>query len=119
MSPTTSRPEPSGSHTGSDAPSARLETLRASPPAIGSSHTCAPPSRVEMKASVLPSGDQRGWRSEPGPPVSRPDLPVATSATHTRATFRLSWSDGVETGYATHLPSGESGGSPPTFRQQK
>src|SRR5437870_204869 len=107
MSLTTRRAEPSGSHTGSDAPSARLDTLRASPPAIGSSHTCAPPSRVEINASVSPSGDQRGWRSEPGPPVRARALPVATSTTQTRETFRLSWSDGVATLYATHLPSGE------------
>src|SRR3982074_3106188 len=102
------RPEPSGNHNGSDAPSARLETLRASPPPNGSTHTCAPPSRVEMKASVLPSGDQRGWRSEPGPPVSSRALLVATSTTQTRATLRLSWSDGLDTTYATHFPSGES-----------
>src|SRR6266849_700303 len=110
MSLTTRRP-PSGSQIGSDAPSARLETLRASPPPIGNSHTCAPPSRVEMKARVFPSGDQRGWRSEPGPPVSGRDLPVATSATQMRATLRLSCSDGVETVYDTHLPSVESCGS--------
>ena len=116
MSLTTSNPDPSGSQIGSDAPSARLETLRASPPAIGSTHTCAPLSRVEMNASVLPSGDQRGWRSEPGPPVSCRDLPVATSTTQTRETLRLSWSDGVETVYATHLPSGESCGSLTAFR---
>src|SRR5256885_158959 len=111
MSLTTRSPEPSGSHNGSDAPSARLETLRASPPAIGSSHTCAPLSRVEMNASVFPSGDQRGWRSDPGPPVSDRDFPVATSTTQTRETLRLSASEGVETVYATHLPSGESCGS--------
>src|SRR6266513_4341072 len=106
MSLTTSNPDPSGSQIGSDAPSARLETLRASPPAIGSIHTCAPPSRVEMNASVLPSGDQRGCRSDPGPLVIGRDLPVATSATQTRETLRLSWSDGIETVYATHFPSG-------------
>src|SRR5216117_81920 len=111
MSLTTSRPEPSGNHTGSDAPSARIDTLRASPPAIGSTQTCAPPSRVETNASVLPSGDQRGWRSEPGPPVSCRAFPAATSTTQTRDTLRLSWSDGVETVYATHCPSGESCGS--------
>src|SRR5213593_4293567 len=111
MSLTTSNPEPSGSHNGSDAPSAKLEILCASPPAIGSTQTCAPPSRVEMKASVLPSGDQRGCRSEPGPPVSARALPVATSTTHTRETLRLSSSEGVDTVYATHLPSGESCGS--------
>src|SRR5213078_2987462 len=111
MSLTTRRPEPSGSQIGSDAPSAKPETFRASPPAMGSSHTCAPPSRVDTNASVLPSGDQRGWRSDPGPPVSCRDVPVATSTTQTRATLRLSWSDGVDTVYATHLPSGESRGS--------
>src|SRR5436309_15234777 len=116
MSLTISSPDPAGIHTGSDAPSGRLETFRAPPPAIGSSHTCAPPSRVEMKASVFPSGDHRGWRSEPGPPVSCRDLPVATSTTQTRETLRLSWSDGVETVYATHLPSGESCGSLTVFR---
>src|SRR5258708_9941911 len=97
MSLTTRRPEPSGSHTGSDAPSANVETLRASPPAIGRSHTCAPPSRVEMNASVLPSGDQRGWRSDPGPPVTWRDLPVATSTTQTRETLRLSWIEEIQT----------------------
>src|SRR5690349_13245721 len=111
MSLVTSNPDPSGNQTGSDAPSARCETFRASPPAIGSTQTCAPLSRVEMNASVLPSADQRGWRSEPGPPVSCRALPVATSATHTRATLRLSSSDGVATVYATHLPSGDSWGS--------
>src|SRR5437764_588507 len=111
MSLVTMSAEPSGSHSGSDAPSARLDTFRASPPAIGSTHTCAPPSRVEMKASVLPSGDQRGWRSDPGPFVLGRDLPVATSTIQTRETLRLSWSDGIETVYATHFPSGESCGS--------
>src|SRR5262245_16718588 len=111
MSLTTNKPEPSGSHSGSAAPSGSRDTFRASPPAIGITHTCAPLSRVEMNASVLPSGDQRGWRSDPGPPVSCRDLPVATSTTHTRATLRLSCSDGAETVYATHLPSGESCGS--------
>src|SRR6266480_2191130 len=111
MAKKTRRPEPSGSHTEYDAPSARLDTLCASPPAMGSSQTCAPPSRVEMNASVFPSGDQRGWRSDPGPLVSCRDRPVATSTTQTRATLRLSWSDGVDTVYATHLPSGESRGS--------
>src|SRR6266478_9524680 len=119
MSLTTRKPEPSGSHTGSEAPSANVETLCASPPAIGRSHTCAPPSRVEMNASVLPSGDQRGWRSEPGPPVSARALPVATSTTQTRETLRLSWSDGVATLYATHLPSGESCGSLTLFNAMK
>src|SRR5436190_5580316 len=111
MSLTTSRPAPPGSHTGSEAPSGRLDNLRASPPPIGSTHTCAPPSRVEMNASVLPSGDQRGWRSDPGPFVLGRDLPVATSTIQTRETLRLSWSDGIETVYATHFPSGESCGS--------
>src|SRR6266513_5737991 len=111
MSLTTSNPEPSGNHSGSDAPSARCDTFRASPPAIGSTQTCAPLSRVETKASVLPSGDQRGWRSDPGPPVSGRALPVATSTIQTRETLRLSWSEGIETVYATHFPSGESCGS--------
>jgi len=35
----------------------------------------------------------------------------ATSTTQTRETLRLSSSDGVDTVYATHLPSGESCGS--------
>ena len=111
MSLVTMSPEPSGSQTGSEAPSANPETLRASPPAIGRTHTCAPLSRVEMNASVLPSGDQRGWRSEPGPSVTCRVLPVRASATQTRETLRLSSSEGIETVYATHLPSGESCGS--------
>src|SRR2546423_6015613 len=115
MSLVTNNPDPSGNQSGSEAPSARLETLRASPPAIGSTQTCAPPSRVEMNARVFPSGDQRGCRSEPGPFVTWRDLPVAISTTHTRAMLRLSWSDGVETVYATHFPSGDSCGSLTAF----
>src|SRR5213594_5123194 len=119
MSLTTSNPDPSGSHKGSDTPSGTCDTFRASPPAIGSTQICAPLSRVETNASVFPSGDQRGWRSEPAPPVSCRDLPVATSTTHTRETLRLSWSDGVDTVYATHLPSGESCGSLTAFSARK
>jgi hypothetical protein len=111
MSLTTRRPVPSGSQIGSAAPSERFDTFRASPPAMGSTQTCAPPSRVEMNASDFPSGDQRGWRSEPGPPVSWRARPVETSAIQTRETLRLSCREGVETVYATHLPSGESCGS--------
>src|SRR5579859_805420 len=111
MSLVTRKPDPSGSQTGSDAPSGRCDTLRASPSAFGITQTCAPESRVETNASVLPSGDQRGWRSDPGPFVNWRDFPVATSASHTRETLRLSWSDGIDTVYATHLPSGESCGS--------
>src|SRR6059036_35262 len=70
MSLVTTSPVPSGSHSGSNTPSATLVTRRASPPAIGSTHSCAPFSRVDTKARVRPSGDQRGCRSDPGPAVS-------------------------------------------------
>ena len=95
MSLATSTPVPSGSHTGSDTPSARLETRRASPPAppMLRSQSCAPLSRVETKASVRPSGDQRGWRSEPGPAVSWRDVPLATSASQMRVVPRFSFSE--------------------------
>jgi hypothetical protein len=95
MSLVTSTPVPSGSHTGSDTPSARLETRRASPPVppTGNSHNCAPLSRVETKASVRPSGDQRGWRSEPGPAVSWRVVPPATSASQMRVVPRFSLSE--------------------------
>src|ERR1051325_10398888 len=119
MSLVTRSPDPSGSHTGSAAPSARCDTLRASPPAAGTAHTCAPESRVEMNASALPSGDQRGCRADPGPLVSWRDWPVVTLASQTRETLRLSWSEGIETVYATHLPSGDSWGSLTDFRVMK
>src|SRR5438309_9786802 len=95
MSLVTSAPVPSGSHTGSDTPSARLDTRRASPPAplMPSSHSCGPFSRVETKASVRPSGDQRGWRSEPGPAVSWRDVPPATSASQMRVVPWLYFSE--------------------------
>ena len=112
MSLVTTSPVPSGSHTGSNTPSARVVTRRASPPATGSTHSCAPFSRVETKARARPSGDQRGCRSDPGPAVSwRPD-PLATSASQMRVMPRLSLRECSVTVYATHFPSGESCGVP-------
>src|SRR2546422_1716443 len=64
MSLVTSSALPSGSHTGSNTPSGREVTRRASPPARGSTQSCAPFCRVDTKASVFPSGAHRGWRSE-------------------------------------------------------
>src|SRR5690349_19288219 len=116
MSLVTRTPEPSGSHTGSDTPSGRPVSRRASPPATGRSHSCGPLSRVETKARVRPSGDQRGWRSDPGPAVSWRDVPVATSASQMRAVPRFSLREGLVTIYATSFPSGLSCGSPTTGR---
>ena len=94
MSLVTTIPLPSGSHTGSETPSGRLLTRRASPPApIGSTQSCAPLSRVETNATVRPSGDHRGCRSDPGPAVSCRPCPVATSTSQIWAIPRLSLSD--------------------------
>src|SRR5439155_25322987 len=106
----------SGSHSGSDTASGRLVTRRASPPATGSTHSCAPFSRVETKASVRPSGDQRGCRSEPGPTVSWRADPLATSASQIRVVPRLSLRDWSVTVYATDFPSGEGSGFPTDLR---
>src|SRR5260370_1278393 len=89
---------------------------RASPPPIGRIQSCAPLWRVDTNASVRPSGDQRGWRSEPGPAVSSRACPVVTSASQTRETPRLSGSEAAVTVEATHLPSGGSCGSAPPPR---
>ena len=102
---------PSGSQYISPTPSGRLLTRRASPPARLSTQICEPFWRLERNASVWPSGDQRGERSEAGPWVTWRLCPVATSASQTRPTPRLSWSELVVRVYATHLPSGESWGS--------
>src|SRR5437667_175274 len=116
MSLVTSSALPSGSHTGSNTPSGRVVTWRASPPASESTQSCPPCCRVDTNASVFPSGDQRGWRSEPGPAVSSRPCPVATSASQMRVVPRLSLSDCSVTVYATHFPSGESCGSPTDLR---
>src|SRR2546422_4082274 len=81
MSLVTSSALPSGSHTGSNTPSGRVVTWRASPPASESTQSCPPCCRVDTNASVFPSGDQRGWRSEPGPAVS--SRPCPRSEEHT------------------------------------
>ncbi len=108
----TSTPPPSANQTGSDTPSATLVTRRASPPASGSSHSCAPLSRVETKARVRPSGDQRGWRSDPGPAVSWRACPLATSVSQMRVVPRFSFREERVTAYAIHFPSGDVCGSP-------
>src|SRR4029077_14387819 len=91
MSLGTTRPVPSGSHRGSETPSGRLDRRRPSPPATGSTHSWAPFSRVDTKASVRPSGDHRGCRAEPGPVVScLGDAPSAMSPSQLRVVPRFS-----------------------------
>src|SRR5207249_2300464 len=54
-------------------PSASVEievSCRASPPFRGRIQICDLPLRVETKASDCPSGDQRGWLSDPSPCVN-------------------------------------------------
>ncbi len=116
MSLTTTKPLPSGVHTNSFTPSGRLETFCASPPASDSTQICGPPWRLEMNASDLPSGAQAGLRSEPGPCVSARVCPVASSASQMREMERLSCNETVPIVYATHLPSGDSCGSPTFFK---
>src|SRR5205814_26875 len=115
----TIKPLPSGSHTGSDTPSGRLLNRRASPPPapIGRIQSCGLfwGGRLETNARVLPSGDQRGSRSDPGPCVSWRVSPVRRSASQMRVVPRFSLSEYSVTLYATHLPSGESAGSPTDF----
>ena len=89
-----------------------LVTRVASPPRIGMRQIWVLPSRVEMKAMTLPSGDHRPARSFPWPPVACQDSPVATSASQIRVEVRFSSSDGVDSVKDTCEPSGESWRSP-------
>src|SRR5690349_17242661 len=61
------------------------------PPPTGSAHSWAPFSRVETNASVLPSGDHLGCRSEPGPAVNcLARAPPVTSVSQARVVPRFS-----------------------------
>ena len=63
---------PSGDHAACVASSLRLVSLRGSPPATGITYSCMTlPARFDAKASVRPSGDQRGSASVFSPVVKR------------------------------------------------
>jgi hypothetical protein len=90
---TARNPLPSGSQVNSFTPSARFDTFRASPPSSATTQICGPPWRDPMTASERPSGDQRGLRSDPGPPVNGRAAPVASSASQTGVVPRFSSSE--------------------------
>jgi hypothetical protein len=69
-------------------------------------YTCCVPSRLERKAITLPSGDHCGRESRPLR-VSCLGSPPEVETSQMLLTERLAPLSGVDTLYATHLPSGE------------
>ena len=96
---------------GVDAPVASEVSLRGSPPARSSAHTCEEPSRAERKAIRVPSGLHRGRESEAGWDVIRRGSPPATGTSH-RSVLRLPPARSTSVrAKATREPSGETWGS--------
>ncbi len=94
-------------------PAERSVTLRGSPPARSRSHTCGDPERVETKASVLPSGEKRGALSAFSCRVRARGGAEPSAGTSQTSALRLPAARSVVVRTnATHLPSGDSCGSP-------
>src|SRR5438445_2401543 len=82
----------------------------ASPPSIESKYTCESPPREERNAIVLPSGDHTGEESCPLC-VSCIPAPPAVDTNQMLLAPRFASMSGVDTAYATHLPSADTCGS--------
>ena len=80
---------PSGDHAKDRGGSVTLVIADVSPESIQRTWICASPSRFEMKASRVPSGDQRGELSEKSPEVSG-RWPEPSAPTIQRLAKRLS-----------------------------
>ena len=102
---------PSGANNTPDAPWVRFVTCFAFPPSASASQTCGVPLRVEMKAILLESGDQRGRSLLPSRVICRGSPPKTGTTQIWRARLFRSKSR-VDTVNATVLPSGETCGSP-------
>src|SRR2546427_722434 len=101
---------PSGDHLTISAPVESFVSACASPPSIESRYTCESPFREERNASVSPSGDHTGEESCPLC-VNCIAAPPAVETTQMLLTPRFVSMSGVETVYATHLPSRDTCGS--------
>ena len=101
---------PSGAHTMFATPPDSVDTAFASDPSAFITNSCSSPERLEMKATRLPSGDQR-------PSLSRPLLvsafasPVTTVTSQMSLAVRLPGTSGMPTVYRTRAPSGDTCGS--------
>ncbi len=104
---------PSGDQTACVTSSLRLVSLRGSPPATGITNSCeALSERLEVNASCVPSGDQRGSPSAFSPVVNRRGgADPSTAASQIAALYSLASLSTDPTTYATVVPSGESRGS--------
>ncbi len=72
---------PSGDQIAWVTSSSRSVSLRASPPRTGATYSCmAPPSRLDVKASHVPSGDHLGSASRRDPVVNRRGSPDPSTA---------------------------------------
>ncbi len=104
---------PSGDQTACETSSLRLVSLRGSPPATGITYSCDALSvRVEVNASCVPSGDQRGSASAFSPLVNRRGgADPSAAASQIADLYSFASLSTAPTTYATVVPSGESRGS--------
>ena len=107
-----SRRLPSGNSRKPFTSSGRLVTRSASPPATAMRHTCEEPPRLDAKYTWAPSGDHAGLLSPAGSAVSRFTVEPSTAASHTSVRPRFAARSVSRTENATHLPSGDTAGSP-------
>src|SRR5215213_1167303 len=105
---------PSGDHASSPASSFRSVSRIGSPPSAGITYTCfLSRSRLDAKASFVPSGDQRGVVSDLRPAVKRRGGAEPSDGTSQIELLYAFSSRSIEdTVTATVLPSGETLGSP-------
>src|ERR1700676_2160841 len=102
---------PSGDHFTMSAPVERCVNGFASPPSIDSRYTCESPLRDDKKAIIFPSGDHTGDESCPLC-VSCSDAPPVVDTIQMLLAPRFASRSGLDTVYATHLPSSETCASP-------
>src|SRR3989442_15970632 len=93
--------DPSGDHVGFDLPGGSVVSWRGVPPDAGTIQTCGEPERSERNAKLLPSGDQMGCQSFPGPVATARAVPPVALITAIPLPAVI----------AISRPSGESAGS--------
>src|SRR5580693_3537468 len=93
------------------APVERCVNGFASPPSIDSKYTCESPLRDDKNAIIFPSGDHTGDESCPLC-VSCNAVPPVVGTIQILLAPRFASISGVDTVYATHLPSGDTCASP-------
>src|SRR5580700_3749940 len=102
---------PSGDHFTISAPVERCVNGFASPPSIDNKYTCESPLRDDKNAIIFPSGAHTGDESCPLC-VSCNDVPPVVGTIQRLLVPRFASISGVDTVYATHLPSGDTCASP-------